>query len=329
MSIQKEFLNRVKKNLPDHISLVDELAELLNVSNDSAYRRLRGETSLSFDELVILSRKFNVSVDSILGHTKEDKVSFRYNPINEIDLPFKQYFDALNTMLYNYSILDNTQLIYAAKEAKFGLFHVPEIAAFKLFFWMKTSYDFEESKNKKFDFEEFKATFGKVISDIVKHYVKIPTIEIINEDYLNSTINQIRFYYDSGYFKSKAEAIMVCEKLKELITHNKREAELGFKFVIGDPEVGEEGNLMLYHNEILHSDNVISARVNEDYYCYLLINTINFMITGNQRFCKHTYEYLINLKNKSTLISVSSERERNKFFRNLIEKVDGLIQELK
>jgi hypothetical protein len=328
MSIQKEFINRVRKNLPEHLSLVDELAEMLNVSNDSAYRRIRGETSLTFDELVLLSKKFNVSVDSILGHSKEDKVSFRYNPINETDLPFKQYFDALNSMLYNYSILDNTQLIYAAREAKFGLFHVPEIAAFKLFFWMKTSYDFEESKNKTFDFEEFKTTYGKAISDVVKHYVKIPTIEIINEDYLNSTINQIKFYYDSGYFNSKAEALMVCEKLKELINHNKREAELGFKFIIGEPEVGSEGNLMLYHNEILHSDNVISARVNNDYYCYLLINTINFMITGNQRFCKHTYEYLINLKNKSTLISVSSERERNKFFKSLIEKVDNLMLQL-
>ncbi|MBA3900814.1 MAG: helix-turn-helix transcriptional regulator, partial [Bacteroidetes bacterium] len=268
MSIQKEFLKRIRKNLPEHISLVDELAELLNVSNDSAYRRLRGETSLTFDELVLLSQKFNVSVDSILGKSKNNKVSFQYNPIHETGLPFHQYFETLKTILYNYSILDNTQLIYAAKEAKFGLFHVPEIAAFKLFFWMKTSYDFEESKNKQFNFEEFNQNYGKAVSDIVKYYVRIPTIEIINEDYLNSTINQIRFYYDSGYFNTKAEAIMVCDKLKELICHNKREAELGFKFILGQPEVGDEGNLMLYHNEILHSDNVICGKVKEEYYCY-------------------------------------------------------------
>jgi transcriptional regulator with XRE-family HTH domain len=324
MSTQKEFLNRIKKNLPAHISLVDEVAELLNVSNDSAYRRLRGETSLTFEELVILSQKFNVSVDSVLGHQKKNKISFNYNPIHEKDLQLIQYLEALNKLLYNFSTLSNTTLIYAANEAQFLLFHVPEVAAFKLFFWSKTSYDFEESKNKKFSMDDYNERFAEVIKNIVKHYVKIPTVEIINEDYLNSTLNQIRFYYDSGYFNSQEEAIMICDKLKELINHNKREAELGFKFIIGEPEIGNEGNLKIYHNEILHSDNVISAKVGDQYFCYLLINTINFMITGNQGFSKHTYNYLDNLKKKSNPICVTAEKERNKFYKKLLEKVDIL-----
>ena len=117
---------------------------------------------------------------------------------------------------------------------------------------------------------------------------------------------------------------MICDKLHEFIEHNKKEAELGFKFVNGKEPVGKEGNLMLFHNEVIHSDNLISSRIEDQYFTYLIVNTVNFMITGNQKFSKHTYDYLVNLKNKSTLISVSAERERNMFFNSLTKKIDEL-----
>ncbi len=42
-SVQQVFFQHIKSNLADHLSMVDEVAELLNISNDSAYRRIRGE----------------------------------------------------------------------------------------------------------------------------------------------------------------------------------------------------------------------------------------------------------------------------------------------
>ena len=49
---QLEFLNRFKDLIPSGTSIVFELSELLDISTDSMYRRLRGETSLTFDEIV-------------------------------------------------------------------------------------------------------------------------------------------------------------------------------------------------------------------------------------------------------------------------------------
>ena len=324
MSLQKEFLNAIKNRLPEHISFVDELAELFNVSNDSAYRRLRGDTSMTFEELAIVSQKYNISLDSILGKNRSNRVSFKYNPIEEGVFAFDQHFESLQSMLGNFGAAEDTQMVYAANEAKFGLLHVPEVAAFKLFFWMKTSYGLKESQNKKFDFDEFNENYGEVVKKVVKNYVQIPTIEIINEDYLNSTFNQIKFYYESGFFNTKGEALMICDKLKELVNHNKREAELGYKYIMGQPEAGVEGNLNLYHNEVINTDNVVAAKMGDEYYCYLVINTVNFMLTSNRKFSKDTYDYLINLRNKSTLISVTAERERNMFYNKVNENIDQL-----
>ena len=319
---QRVFFEKLKKRFPPHLSLIDELSELLAVSNDSVYRRLRGETALTFDELMIISKKYDISIDSLSGVKKENRVSFQYEPIDEREFSFEEYFSSLLKFFEYFNTFSDIEMIYAANEAKFQLFHVPEVAAFKLFFWMKTSYDFKEQQRALFDFEKFNEKYGKTIKRIVRNYAQIPTIEIINEDYLNSTLNQIRFYYEAGYFNGKDEAAMICDKLKELVRHNRQEAELGFKFLIGEEEKGKPDNLKLYHNEVILSDNVATARLNQDYFCFLIINNINFLVTGNAKFSEDTFNYLNNLQKKSTLISVSAEKERNIFYNTLEKKIE-------
>ena len=53
--LQTAFLKQIKNQLPSHLALVDAIAEQLNLSNDSAYRRIRGEKHLTFDEIQILA----------------------------------------------------------------------------------------------------------------------------------------------------------------------------------------------------------------------------------------------------------------------------------
>ncbi len=62
-NIQSVFLGQIRNRLPESTSFADELAELLNVSRDSAYRRIRGETVLSLDEVKKLYDQYGVSLD--------------------------------------------------------------------------------------------------------------------------------------------------------------------------------------------------------------------------------------------------------------------------
>ena len=49
------FFNHIKTKIPPYLSFVDEVAEDLSISNDSAYRRIRGEKPLSLEEAQVLS----------------------------------------------------------------------------------------------------------------------------------------------------------------------------------------------------------------------------------------------------------------------------------
>lgn len=64
--LQTAFLKEIKNQLPPHLALVDAIADELNLSNDSAYRRIRGEKHLTFDEIQILSAHYKISLDNFL-----------------------------------------------------------------------------------------------------------------------------------------------------------------------------------------------------------------------------------------------------------------------
>ena len=66
-NIQSVFLAQIRGRVSENISFADKLAELLNVSRDSAYRRIRGETVLSLDEVKTLCDRFGVSLDALFS----------------------------------------------------------------------------------------------------------------------------------------------------------------------------------------------------------------------------------------------------------------------
>ena len=75
IGMQQLFIQHIKDNFSGPLSLVTEMAELLNISNDSAYRRIRGEKAISFEEMQKLCTHFKVSLDQFL-HLQNDAIVF-------------------------------------------------------------------------------------------------------------------------------------------------------------------------------------------------------------------------------------------------------------
>ena len=65
--IQKALFQQIKGKLPPNIYFVHEISEVLGISDDSTRRRIRGEKTLSFEELYKLSTRFGISIDSLFN----------------------------------------------------------------------------------------------------------------------------------------------------------------------------------------------------------------------------------------------------------------------
>src|SRR5213075_2144986 len=64
--LQQELFQVIKSNIPDHLSTTEEIAKVLDVSVDSVYRRMRGEKTISLDELHLLCSHYKISLDQLM-----------------------------------------------------------------------------------------------------------------------------------------------------------------------------------------------------------------------------------------------------------------------
>ena len=319
--LQASFLKQIKNQLPQHLALVDALADELNISNDSAYRRIRGEKHLTFDEIQILAAKYKISLDTFL-HLQNNALIFWGQNIDRHTFDFENYLQSIVTQLEYFLTADKVQMYYLNKDIPiFHHFMFPELAAFKCYFWSRYNLNYPQFNKGQFLIDDFIDIFnntGKRISDL---YLKIPSTEIWNLDCINTTIRQIDYYSKTRIFKSLEDIKTVYNCLEKLVDHIETQVEYGYKFPLGTPEQPDKVKYSVCINEFVLGDNTIMVEMDNKRMVFLNHNVINYMMTNNNEFINYTFETLMILLKKSMLISEISEKDRQLFFSNLRERI--------
>lgn len=323
--LQQQFFNHLKSILPPHISMVDELTDLLDLSYDSVYRRIRGEKPLDLNELRNICEHFHISLDQVL-QLRNDTVVFRAPEINREDFPF---LDLLKSFLAQFKYINSFQkkeMFYLCKDLPIWHFYLfPEIAAFKTFFWTKTIQNHPEYNHTLFSLSEFPFEDCFALGQqIIREYNEIPCIELWNLESINSTLSQIKFYIDAGMFKNDSDIEIVINSFAKLLEHLRQQAEKGVKFMPGATDLTYKSPVQLYINEVVIGSNTILAELDGGKISFIPYNVFSYMMTKDVRFNESAFQNFHTLKSRSSLISVTGEKERNKFFRALKEKVQSL-----
>jgi hypothetical protein len=318
---QQLFFNHIKSKLPVHLSLVDEVAELLSISNDSAYRRIRGEKPIGLDEIQMLCNKYQVSLDQLL-QIQTNTVIFSGNKVDSIEFDFNKYLQDIARNLQLFKTLTNPKLYFYNKDIPiFHFMQFPELSAFKFFFWKRTLMSYAELSRQQFHGEEPDHETADTAKKIINLYNQIPSTEIWNEESVHTTIRQIEFYRQSNVFANKHILLKVYLQLEELLNHIELEAEAGKKFLFNETISANAAPYDLYINECLLGDNTIYVKSDNAQITFLNHNGLNFMGTQDDAFCNYTFKTLQNMIRKSTHVSVVGEKERSMFFNTLRQKI--------
>ncbi|MDH5598650.1 MAG: hypothetical protein OEY34_05975, partial [Cyclobacteriaceae bacterium] len=320
--LQRNLFSFIKGKLAPSESLVEEISEVLCVSTDSAYRRIRGEKFLSLPELIILCGKYNIPVDELVSVTNSNNISFTTRFITQQDISFEIFLEDIRKELELYCNGRNSRLTFILNELNLlQLIQIPELACFKFFFWKKSSLGLDDMENREFSFDFLTDQSKDIIREIVRFYVKIESNEMISGEVLNSFLKQVKYYHDAGFFSSKSDPILLINKLELLVNHLYRQASLGYKFPFGHVEEGQAKNLHLYHNDIILVDNLILANYDENEVSFITNNTINLLKSNNTEYFRYNNLLAENLIRRSVLISGTGERMRNKIFLSLKNKI--------
>ena len=321
--IQEILFQTIRSSLAPNISFVHELSELLGISYDSAYRRIRGEKELSLEELKTICFHYNISVDTLFNF-RSNHVTFTSLAIGENGFGIEDWLLSLQVSIKQIYQCKQREIIYAAKDIPvFYYFEFPEIAAFKFYFWHKALIPLSSYANKQLSLEP-PAALLETGRQLLASYIRIPTIEIWSEETITSILRQIEYCFVSGFFVQREDVFRLCNVLESLLEHVQVQAECGFQFIHNSPAEGIENSYKLFNNEVLVTDNTILVDTDGRKTAFNTYNVINQLITTNPIFCGHIEKSLRNLMQKSTLISGTSAKERCHFFNILHDKVKAL-----
>jgi len=328
-SVQKSLIDTLERLCPKNVSLADLLADLLKISKDSAYRRIRGEKIIDLNELVLISNHFKLSLDGMLGLTTSSVV-FDYDSIKHI-ADYKRYLQSIIDDLNLLARHEDVRLIYASQDIPlYHYFYSEPLARFKFFYWLRSIVNVEEFQNKPFqeqDIDEDLLSLGKELYNV---YTRVPSEEIWTEITPVSLYKQVEFCWSSGLFLDKTQALYVCDEIKQTFNRLEQQAKTGIKIdAMGNPS-GFKKNYRLYLSEIEIGNNCILTQVGDHQSIYLTFNTFNKIVTANNFFSEEVYKWLSNLISKSTPISEVSEKHRYQFFKKLhrgIEEVKMRIEQ--
>lgn len=319
--IQVAFFQHIKNLLPEHIALVDAIADILNISNDSAYRRIRGEKPISLEEMQKLASYYKISLDQFM-HLQSDSFLFSGKLINSGKHNFENWTESILQQLQFANSFQKKHITYLAKDVPLmQQFLVPELAAFKSFFWRKSILNYDEMKDKKFSMSSIKSHHFEISKKIVEVYNQIGSTDIWNVESIDSTFRQIEFYREAKVFETEDDAKNLYAAVFRLIDHLEKQAELGVKFLVDENPKPNAAPYDLYNNELILGDNTVFFEMDNFKMTILNHSIINIISTRDETFNNYMYEVMQNLIKRSTALSVSSEKERIRFFNRVRDKL--------
>lgn len=314
VDIQDSLFQLIKQKIAGEDALGNALSDVLHISPDAVYRRYRGETALTINEIKKICLHYNISFDA-LCEMGEGKVTFSYPPLNTFDFSLESYLEGILVAFQRLKSLDSPEMILSINNISFfQLLNFPQLVRFKLYFWAKTHLQIADYKDLPFKHEKTSETAFALGKEILQIYNTIPSKEIYDPEYMRGYLRQIHYYFKAHLFEDPEYALFLHDRILLLSSHLKAQASLGKKFMYSTEPPAAGNNFEMYLNETINSDATFFYASRETKGIYVTHNILNYLETTNEAYVNDTRHILEKQLANSSLISVVNEKERNNFF---------------
>lgn len=312
MNNQELLLKEIRKQLSSSTSLNDEISAVLNISYDAAHRRVSGKSKFSIDETLKLSNQFNISLDRLF--LKNDKVivekTIEITSLNDMHSYFQKSAEKLEQLVSNKNVI----LYYSAKDIP--LFYFMDntiISKFKAYVWLKLL----NPNQSEVTFENFviDESFMEFTQKLKKIYEKVTIKEVWNDTTINSSLQQILYFYESGLL-SFNNATSLCLDLKRILN------------LIKEKSNKSNSNYTIYYNELILLNNNMLIETDEKLTMFIPYTLLGYFITDNLESCKNVHQFFNQQIINSKSLNQSGIKEQNLFFNRANRKIDYYIERL-
>ncbi|MDQ3142250.1 MAG: hypothetical protein M3Q56_08385 [Bacteroidota bacterium] len=324
---QHQIFNAIEK-LHGRWNWKEHAATVLHISLGALYKKLRGDSHLHLDELILLKEHYKLSLDSFLQSDVQTIIFSKPNnlvsPITHVD-----YLNRIKDELTKIANLDQVTIYIITNEIPFYLLmQDPVLAFFKLLILMGT--DLETSQSNPFEYnlqELLKDTQAKLkLKESADLYLQIPSTEIWSQTILDHMLYQIRYYIESKQLKDEQLISALFKALKNLVKRIDMLLEDGNKNLAMHPS--SNINFNLYVHEFYQLNPCMIVQSNKGEMDCQYHDFANDLMTSNQYFNKHVLYTIKKLIKRSQKLSGESEKHRVEFINRLFEKINNTEREI-
>lgn len=312
MKYQESLLKAIRNKIPKSTSLIDEIATILEISYDASHRRISQKSKFSIDETIKLANHFSISLDSLFS--KKENVIVEKTIEIETLKDMLQYFKSSAEQIEILTKKPETTLFYSAKDIPLFYFMDGTILSkFKAFVWLNLL----NTNQKKVTFENFviDESFSEYMQTLKKTYENTNVNEVWNDTTINSSLQQILYFYEAGLLNLKS-ANFLCKDLKRIIN------------LIQEKCNTTNNNFALYYNELILLNNNMLIETPEKLTMFVPYTLLGYFITNNEDSCKNVHQFFKQQIINSKPLGQSGIKEQNLFFNRAIRKIDYYLERI-
>lgn len=319
-SLNKLFLDSLNRLRSLESGIVHEISDLLDMDEVSIYRRLRGAVRFSVDEIGLLAQKYDISLDNLI----EEFPQGGYRAW-KLDLPLTVTDDGFNMEMMEENIpllqefVENEPLTETGGAIGFLTRHFfmqyRELSRFMLFRWGR--YYSEIPSFNRFETVEMPERMHNLFIGHMEEYSKMKyTFYIWDRNIISNMVRDIQ-YFKSISLISEKERANLKEEIHTLLDDYEAMAAEGRYF-------DTENRFDLYLSPINIDTSQVYMRFGDNWLYSVEVYGIRSFLTFKPHICIDMSKRINNLKQSSTLISNSAEKERILFFGQQRKIVEAL-----
>lgn len=323
--MQEKFIQFLKDKAQDNTSFVEEIASVLDIGYDAAYRRINLKTSLSLEETVKLAKHYKVSLNRLFEVGSKNIIVTELSPRPDDAKGLEDWLNSSFENLYPLTKLKNASIIYAAKDIP--VFHTLKdtlLSRYKMYVWLKDN-NIEMTKNKT-TFEDFLKTVPESLLKsafrTAEIYENINISEIWTNTTINGTLQQVIYYFESG-FLTKESALKICDDIEGVIRHIEEQA-----IIQSHSDSKNRAFYKLYLNEIHSMSNTIMVVTPFQKVFFTPFTVLSYFKIEHQATCDLMYDYYQKFMNNSKLLATTGEKDRTLFFNRMHHKINKLRDQI-
>lgn len=302
-----DVLIRLKKQLEKAVgpqtNLSHELADLLDLSTESIYRRFRGEVDFSINEIYVMQQTYGIDLQYIFSIPQT--IQFRYTPFYDQNFVLEEHLATLMKSLETIGSSGSTLHSLACDIPLFRFMGYSMLSRFKLFYWGKLLTP--ETGQMESVFNPLPNN-PDICSSINSIYNRLKVKEVWTKNTITGTLEQIEYYADCGMIPNY-------EHLLEIYTDLHRLVEDVF-------DQSSTSSVQLYIYELsLNNNSFLIENDNEINHLFLGVNSLNSIETSDARLLNEYRCWLDVVYSKSFKISGQSMRLRYNLIHDFFSQI--------